>query len=53
MEAHAVGRDEAIVKILVAAAKARQRQLVEGLPFAFMPEGYDSTAMIREDRDGR
>lgn len=41
----------AIVSILNNASKARQRQLVDGLPFVNMPLGHDSTLLIREDRD--
>lgn len=48
-----VNRETAMAEILNSVAKVRRRQLVETLPFANMPAGHDSTALIREDRDDR
>ncbi len=46
-------RAGAVLAVLDASAMARRRQLVESMVVARMPLGHDSTALIREDRDGR
>lgn len=48
-----VDRAEAVAAILDACALERRRRLFESLPVATMPPGFDSTAIIRADRDGR
>ncbi len=53
--AEAAGKDRAgaIAAILEASAAERRRQMLAALPVARMPDGYDSTSLIREDRDAR
>jgi hypothetical protein len=46
-------RAQAVAAILDACALERRRRLFETLPVATMPPGFDSTAIIRADRDGR
>ncbi|HSV03788.1 MAG TPA: hypothetical protein VLI41_11350 [Phenylobacterium sp.] len=47
-----VDRTQAIAAILDACALERRRRLFESLPVASVPPGFDSTAIIRADRDG-
>jgi hypothetical protein len=51
MEETGLDRAGAVAALLEAQAAARRRQLLETMPVAHMPAGFDSTAMIREDRD--
>ena len=51
MDETGLDREGAVRALLEAQAKARRRQLLESMPVARMPEGHDSTAWIREDRD--
>jgi hypothetical protein len=44
-------RAAAAAAILEALAASRRRQLLDSLPLAVMPPGYDSTEIIRADRD--
>jgi hypothetical protein len=46
-------RPAAAAAILEAAALARRRRLLESFPIAVLPPGYDSTEIIRADRDSR
>jgi hypothetical protein len=48
-----INRPAAAAAILEAAALERRRQLLENFPRPVMPPGYDSTAIIRADRDSR
>ena len=47
------GRDEAVAAILDACALERRRQLLQSFATGRPPTGFDSTAAVREDRDGR
>jgi hypothetical protein len=48
-----VDRSTATAAILEASAAGRRRRLLETLAVAVMPDGHDSTALIRQDRDDR
>jgi hypothetical protein len=52
-EESGLDRAGAVAALLDRAAAARRRDLMETLSVARMPAGYDSTALIREDRDAR